>query len=85
MNSSNPTAQTDAPLETKLISITGMQSRECVDLLENTLRGMDGVIDVSVDLAAELAKVTFDTSKTHLPDLHDAVLQAGYKPSGLTE
>jgi len=25
--------------------------------------------------------ITFDARKTHAPDLHDAILKSGYKPS----
>jgi len=41
---------------------------------------VNGVTDVRVDRQAALATVTFDTTKTHMPDLHDALLKSGYRP-----
>jgi hypothetical protein len=34
-----------------------------------------------VDTKRERVIVTFDARKTHAPDLHDAILQSGYKPA----
>ena len=44
---------------------------------------INGVRNVKVDLKHERVIVTFDARKTHAPDLHDAILNSGYKP-GLT-
>ena len=46
---------------------------------------VSGVRDVTVDLARERVVVTFDARKTHAPDLHDAILQSGYKPATTAE
>ena len=45
---------------------------------------INGVRDVTVDLARERVVVTFDARKTHAPDLHDAILKSGYKPARST-
>lgn len=68
-------------LETDEIGIDGMTCDNCVKRVEKALRGVKGVRDVRVDLGAALATVTFDTTKTHMPDLHDALLKSGYKPT----
>jgi len=38
---------------------------------------------VQVDRAAALATVTFDTTRTHIPELHDALLKSGYRPKAI--
>lgn len=68
-------------LETHDIGIEGMTCDNCVRRVEKALRGVQGVKDVRVDRSAALATVTFDTTKTHIPELHDALLKSGYRPS----
>lgn len=72
-------------LETDQIGIDGMTCDNCVRRVEKALRGVNGVTEVRVDLKAARATVTFDTTKTHMPDLHDAILKSGYKPTGASE
>jgi copper chaperone CopZ len=36
---------------------------------------------VHVDLDGRAATVTYDTRQTDIPQLHDILLQTGYKPS----
>ena len=67
--------------ETRDIGIGGMTCDNCVRRVEKALRGVNGVKDVHVDRQAALATVTFDTTKTDLPDLHDALVKSGYKPT----
>lgn len=66
--------------ETHEIGIAGMTCDNCVRRVEKALRGVNGVKEVRVDRQAALATVTFDTTKTHIPDLHDALLKSGYRP-----
>ena len=66
---------------TKQIAIEGMTCDKCVQTVEKALRGNDGVKEVQVDRGNALATVTFDTTKTDIPALHDALLKAGYHPT----
>ena len=68
-------------LETHDIGISGMTCDNCVRRVETALRNVNGVKEVRVDLPAALATVTFDAAKTHIPELHDAILKSGYRPS----
>lgn len=68
-------------LETHDIGISGMTCDNCVHRVEKALRGVKGVAEVHVDRPKALATVTFDTTKTHIPELHDALLKSGYRPS----
>ena len=72
-------------LETKKIEIDGMTCDNCVRIIEKALRGVDGVKDVQVDRVRRLATVTFDTRKTHMPELHDILLRHGYTPMPFAE
>ena len=67
-------------LETREIGISGMTCDNCVRRVEKALRAVNGVTQVRVDRPAALATVTFDTTKTHMPELHDALLKSGYHP-----
>jgi copper chaperone CopZ len=69
---------TDA-LETREIKIAGMGCDNCVRKLEKALRAKDGVKEVRVDGAAGLAKVTFDRTRTNIPELHEVIAKSGYR------
>jgi copper chaperone CopZ len=58
---------------------------ECVRKLREPLMNIPGVCDVGVDTQRERVIVTFDARKTHAPDLHDAILQSGYKPGAFAD
>ena len=59
------------------LSIGGMTCASCVNHVARALRRVDGVDDVSVNLATERASVAFEAS-TQLADLIAAVERAGY-------
>jgi copper chaperone len=67
--------------DTSNIEIDGMTCDECVRTIDKALRGVDGVRDVHVDRAKRLVIVTYDTRKTHVPALHDILLNHGYHPT----
>jgi copper chaperone CopZ len=68
-------------LETQDIGIDGMTCDNCVRKVETALRSVKGVTEVRVNRSKALATVTFDTTKTHIPEMHDALLKSGYRPS----
>jgi copper chaperone CopZ len=74
-----------AILETIEIATEGEDSDECVRKLQPALKNIPGVKDVKVDLEHERVIVTFDVRKTHVPDLHDAILSSGYKPAPMAD
>ena len=81
----NPERADHAVLETIEIATEGEDCDECVRKLRPTLKKVNGVKDVKVDLKHERVIVTFDARKTHAPDLHDAILDSGYKPAPVAE
>ncbi len=72
-------------IDTSNIEIDGMTCDNCVRIIENALRGVDGVKEVRVDRSRRLATVTYDTRKTHIPELHDILLSHGYRPAPFAE
>jgi copper chaperone CopZ len=70
-------------LETIQIATAGNDCDACVRQLREPLMKINGVKDVKADAAAELVTITFDARRTHAPDLHEAILQSGYKPAPL--
>jgi copper chaperone CopZ len=67
-------------IETTRIGIAGMTCDECVKKVEKALRGVQGVKEVKVDRQNAVATVTFDSTQTHVPAMHDTLLRSGYKP-----
>lgn len=70
--------QQDRVLETKEIGIEGMTCDHCVRKVDKTLRAEEGVAEVKVDRETARAVVTYDTRKTDIPRLHEAIRKAGY-------
>jgi copper chaperone CopZ len=69
-----------AILETIEIATEGEDCDECVRNLTPVLKKIAGVKEVKADLEHQRVRITFDARKTHPPDLHDAILNSGYKP-----
>jgi copper chaperone CopZ len=81
----NPERADHAIIETIEIATEGEDCDECVRKLRPVLMKINGVQDVTVDLEDERVIVKFDARKTHAPDLHDAILQSGYKPGPVAD
>jgi copper chaperone CopZ len=70
-------------LETIQIATAGNDCNACVEQLRGPLMEVNGVKDVKADVTAEVVTVTFDARRIHAPDLHDIILNTGYKPAPL--
>jgi len=77
----NPEHADHAIVETVEIATEGEDCDACVRKLYPVLTKIPGVLDVLVDLPDERVIVKFDARKIHAPDLHDAILNSGYKPT----
>jgi Cu+-exporting ATPase len=60
------------------LEITGMTCASCVRRIEKSLNKVDGVTGAQVNLATEVATVTYDPEAVGLDELIDAVTAAGY-------
>ena len=67
------------------IPISGMQCASCVMLVERSLKTIDGVAKVNVNLANEKSYVHFDAEKTNIDELNAAIRKAGFKPLSIEE
>ena len=67
--------------DTRSFAIEGMTCEDCVKHISRTLKRLNGVKNVQVDLEGATVTVTYDTTKTDIPAVHDAILASGYKPT----
>lgn len=64
--------------QTVTLSVTGMNCHGCRTSVERSLKKVDGVSSVSVDLDQAEARVTYDADRVQLDALKASVVQAGY-------
>jgi copper chaperone len=67
--------------ETQVLGIEGMTCDNCVKTLTKALKRVNGVKDVEVERESARAAITFDTTKTDIAAIHEAILQSGYHPT----
>jgi len=65
------------------LKIGGMTCATCVNAVENSLRKLDGVTFVNVNLGAEKAYVTYNPKMTTVAGMKRAVEEAGYQYLGI--
>ena len=66
------------------ISVGGMMCATCVETIEAALRELPGVVTASVNLGTERAYVTYNPSLSGIPDMKNAIEDAGYQYLGIT-
>ncbi len=64
--------------QTRIIKIDGMTCGGCVSSVHTATDSIDGIDTISVDLADNLATVTFDDSKTSAEAIASAIDEAGF-------
>ncbi len=64
-----------------IIPIEGMHCASCVFMIEKSIRAIDGVDNVAVNLANEKSFITYDPKKVSISDLEAAIVKAGFKPN----
>ena len=57
----------------------------CVKTIENALKKLDGIIEVSVNLGTEKAHIVYNPEEVGLVDFKKAIESAGYKYLGTEE
>lgn len=63
-----------------VMPVRGMTCQSCVWHVRTALESVPGVMSARVELAAGLARVSFDPARATVPMLQDAVETAGYVP-----
>lgn len=61
------------------LPISGMTCASCAKAIEKAIGKLPGINEVSVNFATEKARVVYDSSKTRISEIKDAVSKAGYK------
>ncbi|MGB5850529.1 MAG: heavy metal translocating P-type ATPase [Ignavibacteriaceae bacterium] len=61
------------------VPVEGMTCASCVARVEKSIKKIDGVEDVYVNLASEKAMLSIDKSKVNIEEIKKAVEEAGYK------
>ncbi|MFC1717119.1 heavy metal translocating P-type ATPase [Candidatus Poribacteria bacterium] len=69
--------------EKAVIGITGMHCASCVSTVEKSLKKVEGVSSVVVNLASEKAYVDFDPERATTEDLKTAIEKSGYEAAGV--
>ncbi len=77
------TTQVDHPVETITLNVQGMTCAACVVHVEAALKGVNGVLEASVNLATDQARVEYLDGLTGFDSLCEAVSDAGYSVEGI--
>lgn len=64
--------------QTRIIKIDGMTCGGCVASVHKATADIDGLDDISIELADNQATVTFDDSKTSVETIAAAIDDAGF-------
>jgi len=65
------------------LKVGGMTCATCVKTIESALKSLDGVADVTVNLGAEKAYVTYNPRITTVDEMKRAIEEAGYQYLGV--
>ncbi len=66
-------------MESKTYSINGMTCAACAKTIERRLGKLQGIESISVNYAAEKASIIYNPDLVHLPEIKQAISNAGYK------
>lgn len=64
------------------LDVKGMMGDHCKNLVTKTLKGLDGVSAVDVDLKSGEASVAYDEAKVQFSKMKEAVEEQGYDVVG---
>lgn len=65
-------------MKKETLKITGMTCAACAARIEKVVGKMDGIDEISVNLATEKAMVSYDPDKIGLPKIREKIEKAGY-------
>ena len=85
MSSSTTNGDSVAGLERAELAIDGMHCESCAALIEETLGGEAGVVEIHVDLARATAAITFDPDHMSIDRVNALVAELGYRATRATE
>ncbi|WP_226659992.1 copper chaperone CopZ [Pseudalkalibacillus hwajinpoensis] len=65
-------------MEQTTLKIEGMTCDHCKAAVTNSLKELEGVSEVEVDVKAGTAKVAYDSSSVSISEMNEAVEEQGY-------
>ncbi|MBD1857294.1 MULTISPECIES: heavy metal translocating P-type ATPase [Leptolyngbya] len=72
-------------METTTLKLQGMSCAACAKNIEDAIRSVEGVNECSVNFGAEQATIAYDSRKTNLAEIQQAVNDAGYSAQPMQE
>lgn len=69
----------DESIREVILPISGMSCASCANAVEKAISKLEGVNEVSVNLATEKARIVYSSSTTGISEIKDVVSKAGYK------
>ncbi len=69
-------------MEKTLLHVEGMSCDHCVKAIKGAVEALDGVTNVSVDLAGKTAEVEYDSAKCTLDKIKFEIEDQGYEVVG---
>ncbi|MBD2082143.1 heavy metal translocating P-type ATPase [Leptolyngbya sp. FACHB-17] len=72
-------------METTTLKLHGMSCAACAKNIEGAIRSLEGVKECNVNFGAEQATISFDSHKTTVADIQQAVDAAGYSAQPMQE
>ncbi|MBD1821543.1 copper-translocating P-type ATPase [Cyanobacteria bacterium FACHB-DQ100] len=72
-------------METTTLKLHGMSCAACARNIEGAIRSLEGVKECNVNFGAEQATIAFDSHKTTVADIQQAVDAAGYSAQPMQE
>jgi P-type Cu+ transporter len=64
--------------EKNILPVSGMTCANCAQNIERTLKKINGIVDISINFAAENASLTFDPKKVKLSDIVAKIQAIGF-------
>ncbi len=72
-------------METNILKLQGMSCASCARSVEDAIRSVPGVAEVSVNFGAEQASIQYDAKRTNLGQIQQAIVDAGYASRSLQD
>ncbi|BAS56676.1 copper-translocating P-type ATPase [Leptolyngbya boryana NIES-2135] len=72
-------------METTTLKLQGMSCAACAKNIEDAIRSVEGVNECNVNFGAEQATIAYDSRKTNLAEIQQAVDDAGYSAQPMQE
>ncbi len=75
---SDKNGKTDEEMEKTTIKVEGMTCASCAQTIESSLKDLEGVQEANINLATEKGTIEYNSEKTSIDDIIQAVENSGY-------